>query len=199
MAIGVKALPITFVAHAVAIVAAIMVLVWCLGFRGGLAWEDTNKNLIFNVSSFLFWVYGIFRVFFFYQTGLWLQLCPVFCRCWFYQTALLCLCPTRFEFAPVCLIIIFEVWLSECWLVSSHRIKLRSSPQQVFFFFRVNFIFLFSCAWEKIKSICSNCIWIFFWWCLYWEPFHWLVASFFYFFIFWTYLPLNNLFTLIKR
>ncbi|KDO60009.1 hypothetical protein CISIN_1g0269792mg, partial [Citrus sinensis] len=48
MAIGVKALPITFVAHAVAIVAAIMVLVWCLGFRGGLAWEDTNKNLIFN-------------------------------------------------------------------------------------------------------------------------------------------------------
>lgn len=136
MAIGVKALPITFVAHAVAIVAAIMVLVWCLGFRGGLAWEDTNKNLIFNVSSFLFWVYGIFRVFFFfYQTGLWLQLCPVFCRCWFYQTALLCLCPTRFEFAPVCLIIIFEVWLSECWLVSSHRIKLRSSPQQVFFFF----------------------------------------------------------------
>lgn len=69
MAIGVKALPITFVAHAVAIVAAIMVLVWCLGFRGGLAWEDTNKNLIFNVSSFLFWVYGIlmnFSRFFFF-------------------------------------------------------------------------------------------------------------------------------------
>lgn len=53
MAIGVKALPITFVAHALAIVAAIMVLVWCLGFRGGLAWEDTNKNLIFNLHPVL--------------------------------------------------------------------------------------------------------------------------------------------------
>lgn len=53
MAIGVKALPITFVAHALAILAAVMVLVWCLGFRGGLAWEDTNKNLIFNLHPVL--------------------------------------------------------------------------------------------------------------------------------------------------
>lgn len=80
MAIGVKALPITFVAHALAIVAAIMVLVWCLGFRGGLAWEDTNKNLIFNVSSFLFWVYGNlmnFCVFFFLSN--WFMTATVFC------------------------------------------------------------------------------------------------------------------------
>lgn len=32
-----------------------MVLVWSIHFRGGLAWEAENKNLIFNVSpSFLF-------------------------------------------------------------------------------------------------------------------------------------------------
>lgn len=54
MAIGVKALHISFVAHFLAIVGAIMVLIWCISFRGGLAWEATNKNLIFNVRIPLF-------------------------------------------------------------------------------------------------------------------------------------------------
>ncbi|KAF2315639.1 hypothetical protein GH714_040156 [Hevea brasiliensis] len=49
MALEVKALPFTFVAHALAIAGAILVLVWCIHFRGGLAWEASNKNLIFNV------------------------------------------------------------------------------------------------------------------------------------------------------
>ncbi|CAL1371246.1 unnamed protein product [Linum trigynum] len=53
MALAVKALPFTFVAHAIAVVAAVMVLVWCIHFRGGLAWEDTNKNLIFNLHPVL--------------------------------------------------------------------------------------------------------------------------------------------------
>lgn len=50
MAIGVEALPLTFVAHALAVAGAVMVLVWNLYYRGGLAWEATNKSLIFNVS-----------------------------------------------------------------------------------------------------------------------------------------------------
>lgn len=53
MAMGVKALPISFVAHFLAIVAAILVLVWNISFRGGLAWEATNKNLIFNLHPVL--------------------------------------------------------------------------------------------------------------------------------------------------
>ncbi|PIN18273.1 cytochrome b [Handroanthus impetiginosus] len=53
MAIGVKALPFSFVAHFLAVVGAILVLIWCIVFRGGLAWEDTNKNLIFNIHPVL--------------------------------------------------------------------------------------------------------------------------------------------------
>ncbi|KAL7146346.1 hypothetical protein ABFS83_06G034300 [Erythranthe nasuta] len=53
MAIGVKALPISFVAHFLAIVGAILVLIWTINFRGGLAWESTNKNLIFNLHPVL--------------------------------------------------------------------------------------------------------------------------------------------------
>lgn len=49
MAVGINAMPVTFVAHALAVIAAIMVLVWSISYRGGLAWEATNKNLIFNV------------------------------------------------------------------------------------------------------------------------------------------------------
>lgn len=49
MAIGVKALPLSVVAHALALAGAVMVLVWCIHFRGGLAWDSSNKNLIFNV------------------------------------------------------------------------------------------------------------------------------------------------------
>lgn len=54
MAFEIKALPFTFVAHALAIVGAVLVLVWCIHFRGGLAWESSNKSLIFNVRFYLF-------------------------------------------------------------------------------------------------------------------------------------------------
>lgn len=47
-----RATPLTYVAHALAVVCAVMVLVWCSSFRGGLAWESPNKSLIFNVSSY---------------------------------------------------------------------------------------------------------------------------------------------------
>jgi hypothetical protein len=50
MGLGVRAAPFTYVAHALAVAAAAMVLFWCVHFRGGLAFEATNKNLIFNVS-----------------------------------------------------------------------------------------------------------------------------------------------------
>lgn len=49
-ALGVKATPFTYAAHALAVAAAAMVLVWCIHFRGGLALEAVDKNLIFNVS-----------------------------------------------------------------------------------------------------------------------------------------------------
>ncbi|MQL98446.1 hypothetical protein Taro_031153 [Colocasia esculenta] len=47
--LSVRALPLTYVAHAHAAVAALLVLVWCIHFRGGLAFESTNKSLIFNL------------------------------------------------------------------------------------------------------------------------------------------------------
>lgn len=50
--LGVKATPFTYAAHALAAVAAVLVLVWCVHFRGGLALEAPNKNLIFNVSDY---------------------------------------------------------------------------------------------------------------------------------------------------
>ncbi|GLU24242.1 hypothetical protein SLE2022_401920 [Rubroshorea leprosula] len=53
MALGIKALPFTFFAHLLAIVGAVMVLVWCIHFRGGLAWEASNKSLIFNIHPVL--------------------------------------------------------------------------------------------------------------------------------------------------
>ncbi|GFY84224.1 cytochrome b561/ferric reductase transmembrane protein family [Actinidia rufa] len=53
MAIGVKALPFSFVVHALGIAGAVLVLVWCIHFRGGLAWESSNKNLIFNIHPVL--------------------------------------------------------------------------------------------------------------------------------------------------
>lgn len=53
MATGLKALPFSFGAHFIALIAAIMVLVWSIHFRGGLAWEAENKNLIFNIHPVL--------------------------------------------------------------------------------------------------------------------------------------------------
>jgi len=50
MAVVLKATPVTLVAHVLAAACAVLVLVWCISFRGGLAWEATNKSLIFNVS-----------------------------------------------------------------------------------------------------------------------------------------------------
>ncbi|XP_072957772.1 probable ascorbate-specific transmembrane electron transporter 1 [Typha angustifolia] len=51
--IRVKAAPFTYASHVLAVAAAVMVLVWCIHFRGGLAFESTNKNLIFNVHPVL--------------------------------------------------------------------------------------------------------------------------------------------------
>uniref|UniRef100_A0A2P2ME25 ascorbate ferrireductase (transmembrane) n=1 Tax=Rhizophora mucronata TaxID=61149 RepID=A0A2P2ME25_RHIMU len=53
MAIGAKALPFTFVAHVLGVAGAAMVLVWCIHYRGGLAWESSNKSLIFNIHPVL--------------------------------------------------------------------------------------------------------------------------------------------------
>jgi hypothetical protein len=53
-ALGVKATLFTYAAHVLAAAAAVMVLVWAIHFRGGLAFEAENKNLIFNVSRPLF-------------------------------------------------------------------------------------------------------------------------------------------------
>ncbi|KAK8583494.1 hypothetical protein V6N13_108853 [Hibiscus sabdariffa] len=53
MAIGVKAWQSSFVAHALGVAGAVMVLVWTIHFRGGLAWDSSNKNLIFNLHPVL--------------------------------------------------------------------------------------------------------------------------------------------------
>ncbi|RWV94109.1 hypothetical protein GW17_00043391 [Ensete ventricosum] len=44
-----KAAPFTYASHALAVASAAMVLLWCIHFRGGLAFESSNKSLIFNV------------------------------------------------------------------------------------------------------------------------------------------------------
>ncbi|XP_059451754.1 transmembrane ascorbate ferrireductase 1-like [Corylus avellana] len=53
MALGVAALPFTFVVHALGIFLLVLVLVWTIDFRGGFAWEATNKSLIFNIHPLL--------------------------------------------------------------------------------------------------------------------------------------------------
>ncbi|OMO95939.1 Cytochrome b561, eukaryote [Corchorus capsularis] len=53
MAIGVRAMHLTIVPHVLAVAAAVMVLVWCISFRGGLAWDSSDKSLIFNVHPVL--------------------------------------------------------------------------------------------------------------------------------------------------
>lgn len=53
MALGLSALPLTFVVHVLGIAGIVMVLVWNIHFRGGLAWEAKNKNLIFNIHPVL--------------------------------------------------------------------------------------------------------------------------------------------------
>ncbi|XP_057424184.1 transmembrane ascorbate ferrireductase 1 [Lotus japonicus] len=53
MALGVAALPFTFVVHVLGLAAVVLVLVWNLYFRGGLAWDSENKALIFNLHPVL--------------------------------------------------------------------------------------------------------------------------------------------------
>lgn len=53
MAIEVKATAFSYVTHVLGIAAAVLVLVWTIHFRGGLAWEDSNKSLIFNLHPVL--------------------------------------------------------------------------------------------------------------------------------------------------
>ncbi|XP_054785282.1 transmembrane ascorbate ferrireductase 1-like isoform X2 [Prosopis cineraria] len=53
MALAVPALPFTFVVHFLGIALIVLVLVWNLHFRGGLAWESSNKSLIFNIHPVL--------------------------------------------------------------------------------------------------------------------------------------------------
>ncbi|KAL1296402.1 hypothetical protein HN51_057101 [Arachis hypogaea] len=53
MALGVTAVPFTYVVHVLGLVAIIFVLVWNIHFRGGLAWDADNKNLIFNLHPVL--------------------------------------------------------------------------------------------------------------------------------------------------
>ncbi|PKI50709.1 hypothetical protein CRG98_028851 [Punica granatum] len=49
MGIEVDAMPVSWVVHFLAIAGAVLVLVWNLHFRGGIAWESSDKSLIFNV------------------------------------------------------------------------------------------------------------------------------------------------------
>lgn len=51
--LSLSARPFTYVAHVLALAVAVMVLVWCIHFRGGLAFESTDKSLIFNVLFLL--------------------------------------------------------------------------------------------------------------------------------------------------
>ncbi|XP_058761777.1 transmembrane ascorbate ferrireductase 1-like [Vicia villosa] len=53
MALGVPAVPFTYVVHVLGVVAAVLVLVWNFHFRGGLAWSSPNKALIFNLHPVL--------------------------------------------------------------------------------------------------------------------------------------------------
>ncbi|XP_054779968.1 transmembrane ascorbate ferrireductase 1-like [Prosopis cineraria] len=53
MALAVPALRFTFVVHFLGVALIVLVLVWNLHFRGGLAWESSNKSLIFNIHLVL--------------------------------------------------------------------------------------------------------------------------------------------------
>lgn len=50
MALQMNAVYLSYVVHVLGVTGAVLVLIWNISFRGGLAWESTNKNLIFNVS-----------------------------------------------------------------------------------------------------------------------------------------------------
>lgn len=58
--LGIIARPVTWVVHMLGLAAILLVLVWCIYFRGGLAWEATNKNHIFNLHPVLMFIGFIF-------------------------------------------------------------------------------------------------------------------------------------------
>lgn len=53
MAVAVRSAYPALVAQVLGLTAIILVLIWTISFRGGLAWEATNKNLIFNLHPLL--------------------------------------------------------------------------------------------------------------------------------------------------
>ncbi|CAH8373263.1 unnamed protein product [Eruca vesicaria subsp. sativa] len=53
MSVGINARMVALAVHALAVVASVMVLIWSISYRGGFAWESTNKTLIFNLHPVL--------------------------------------------------------------------------------------------------------------------------------------------------
>ncbi|ERM95107.1 hypothetical protein AMTRI_Chr07g30750 [Amborella trichopoda] len=58
--VGVVATPFTFFVHGLGVIAAVLVLVWCIYFRGGLAFSSSNKSLIFNIHPVLMLIGFVF-------------------------------------------------------------------------------------------------------------------------------------------
>ncbi|GLJ54251.1 hypothetical protein SUGI_1163730 [Cryptomeria japonica] len=58
--LGISAKPMTWVVHLLGLAVSVLVLVWCIYFRGGLAFEATNKSLIFNIHPVLMLIGYIF-------------------------------------------------------------------------------------------------------------------------------------------
>ena len=42
---------VVWAVHVVGVAVVVMVFIWSLAYRGGVAWTTTNKGLIFNVIS----------------------------------------------------------------------------------------------------------------------------------------------------
>lgn len=62
MGLEINAVYLSYVVHVLAVAGAVMVLVWNIHFRGGLAWESSNKNLIFNVSFLILSLFVIYAL-----------------------------------------------------------------------------------------------------------------------------------------
>ncbi|KAJ3693012.1 hypothetical protein LUZ60_012107 [Juncus effusus] len=45
--------PFTYIAHLLAVAASVMILLWCIHFRGGIALRSSDKSLIFNAHPVL--------------------------------------------------------------------------------------------------------------------------------------------------
>ncbi|KAL4344148.1 hypothetical protein AHAS_Ahas11G0149400 [Arachis hypogaea] len=57
MALGVTAVPFTYVVHVLGLVAIILVLVWNIHFRGGLDWDADNKNSLLHFTLFSIYLF----------------------------------------------------------------------------------------------------------------------------------------------